>query len=111
MGVGIEESITHLLEAGADVIGSNCGHGMATLIGVAQEFQRLTDAPLIIQPNAGIPSLENEGVVYPESPATFAAGVPALLDAGVAIIGGCCGSTPAHIRALSEAVRARSGAA
>ncbi len=111
MGVSIEESITRLLEAGADIIGSNCGHGMITLIEVARDFGRLTDAPLIIQPNAGIPSLEDEGVVYPETPEAFAAGVPDLLAAGVAIIGGCCGSTPAHIRALSEAVRARSGAA
>ncbi len=107
MGVAVEDAGTQLRTAGADLVGSNCGYGMATMVEIAREFRRTTDAPLIIQPNAGLPVLGDDGVVYPETPASFAARVPDLLEAGVAIIGGCCGSTPDHIRAIRQAVDER----
>ena len=63
--------------------------------------------PLIAQPNAGIPVMEDGKPVYNQTPDRMAAEVPALLDAGVGIIGGCCGTTPEHIRAIAGAIRAR----
>jgi 5-methyltetrahydrofolate--homocysteine methyltransferase len=58
----------------------------------------------VAQPNAGLPRLDRGNLVYPESPEAMAAGVPRLLELGARVIGGCCGTTPAHIRAIVRAV-------
>ena len=107
MGVAIEEAVPRLLDEGVDVVGSNCGHGLETMIEVARSFREVTDAPLIIQSNAGLPALLDGNVIYSESPEMFAGRVPDLLDAGVSVIGGCCGTTPDHIRAVREVVDTR----
>jgi 5-methyltetrahydrofolate--homocysteine methyltransferase len=100
MGVNIERAAKGLAEAGAEVVGSNCGNGSETMVEIAREFARCTDAPLLIQPNAGLPKLIEGKNVYGESPEFMATQAAALLDLGVKIIGGCCGTTPGHIRAL-----------
>ncbi|MFC1500012.1 homocysteine S-methyltransferase family protein [Candidatus Zixiibacteriota bacterium] len=107
MGVSIEEATPRLLDEGVDVVGSNCGYGLDTMIEVARAFREVTDAPLIIQSNAGLPELVDGEVVYSETPEMFADRVPDLLDVGVSVIGGCCGTTPDHIRAIREAVDSR----
>jgi 5-methyltetrahydrofolate--homocysteine methyltransferase len=107
MGVAIEEAVPRLLEEGAAAVGSNCGHGLDTMVEVARAFREVTDAPLIIQSNAGLPELVDGEVVYSESPEMFARRVPDLIEAGVRIIGGCCGTTPDHIRAMRKVVDRR----
>ena len=106
MGVSIEKAASGLAEAGADVVGSNCGNGIENMIQIAQAFGRCSDLPLIIQSNAGLPKTEGGRVVYEETPAFMAEKAKRLLAAGVSIIGGCCGTTPAHIRALRQMVDA-----
>jgi 5-methyltetrahydrofolate--homocysteine methyltransferase len=104
MGVGIEEAAKGLEIAGADVIGSNCGNGIENMILIAREFKKYTKLPVLIQSNAGKPKLINDQVVYPETPEFMAEKAVQLISLGVEIIGGCCGTTPAHIRALRELV-------
>ena len=64
----------------------------------------LTDLPVMVQPNAGLPKLVNMKVVYDETPEQMVCGVEPLLEAGAAIVGACCGSTPEHIRAFRTAI-------
>jgi methionine synthase I (cobalamin-dependent) len=104
MGVSIAQAARGLAEAGADVVGSNCGNGSETMVEVAREFRAQTDLPVVIQPNAGLPEARGGRVVYPEGPERMAESAKALLRAGVAIIGGCCGTTPEHIRAIRAVV-------
>ncbi len=104
MGISVPEAAEGLSTAGANVLGSNCGNGIENMIKIAQEFKSVTSLPLLIQANAGIPVLKEGKSVYPETPEFFAEKVPALLDAGVSIIGGCCGTTPEHIRSIRKAV-------
>jgi methionine synthase I (cobalamin-dependent) len=93
-----------LTEAGADVLGSNCGNGSEIMVEIAREFRARTNLPVAIQPNAGLPEHRDGGVVYPETPDFMAGQARVLRDSGVAVIGGCCGTTPAHIRAIRQAV-------
>jgi len=104
MGVTIEQAVAGLLEAGADVIGSNCGNGIDNMVRIAEEFRKHTSCPLIIQSNAGLPRIENGLAVYTETPDFMAARADRLLDLGVSIVGGCCGTTPAHITAIRRVV-------
>ena len=104
MGVSIADAVEALVQAGADVIGSNCGNGLDKMIEIAREFHKVTDTPIIIQSNAGQPENQNGRLVYKESADFFADRVQQLISAGVSIIGGCCGTTPDHIRAIRRAV-------
>jgi 5-methyltetrahydrofolate--homocysteine methyltransferase len=106
MGVSIEQAASGLEAAGADAVGSNCGTGIETMVAIAREFRRHTRLPVVIQPNAGLPENRDGRIVYSESPEVFATHVGALIDAGVAMIGGCCGTGPGHIRAIRAAVDA-----
>jgi 5-methyltetrahydrofolate--homocysteine methyltransferase len=105
MGVSIPAAARGLQAAGADIIGSNCGFGIDTMIEVARQFRQHARVPIAIQANAGLPVTRNGVTVYPETPGHVAVRAPELLAAGVQIIGGCCGTTPAHIRALRALVR------
>jgi 5-methyltetrahydrofolate--homocysteine methyltransferase len=100
MGIGIEQAAKGLTDAGADIIGSNCGNGILNMIKIADEFKKYTTLPVIIQSNAGIPILKNGVSVFPETPEFMAEESRNLLQIGVKIIGGCCGTTPEHIAAL-----------
>ena len=104
MGTSVEQAAHGLLAAGADAVGSNCGNGIELMVEIARAFRAATDRPLIIQANAGIPEVRQGLVHYPETPEDFAAALPALIAAGVSVIGGCCGSDPAHIRAIRDAI-------
>ena len=79
---------------------------MEHMVAIARELTRVAKVPVAVQPNAGLPVTEGGSVVYKESPADMAARVPELLDLGVAVVGGCCGTTPDHVRALRQAVDA-----
>jgi 5-methyltetrahydrofolate--homocysteine methyltransferase len=97
----------NLLEAGADVVGMNCGRGPDRAIVIIREMRQVTDAPLVAYPNAGLPITTGDRVTYELDPDAMARDYPALLDAGAAIVGGCCGSGPEHIRKIAEVVRSR----
>ena len=107
MGHSIEQAARELTAAGADIVGSNCGNGSAVMVEIAREFRTRTDRPVAIQSNAGLPEHRAGEVVYPETPALMAAQADALADLGVALIGGCCGTTPAHIEAIRRVVDER----
>ena len=104
MGVSIADAIASLRAAGADVVGSNCGNGLDKMIEIAQEFKQLTTLPIMIQSNAGQPELSDGRLVYREAPDYFAERIHQLIEIGVSIIGGCCGTTPEHIRAIRRIV-------
>ena len=104
MGVSIEKACLELQEAGADLVGSNCGNGSLQMVAIAKEFRKFSRLPLLIQSNAGVPELRAGQVHYPETPATMAAMSRELVKAGVAVIGGCCGTTPEHTRAMRRAL-------
>lgn len=109
MGTTVEQACKGLAEAGADVIGSNCGNGIENMIKIAAEFKKYTDLPLIIQSNAGLPELIEGQLMYPESPSFMAERCEQLLGIGVNIIGGCCGTTPEHIAAIAKVVKEYNG--
>jgi 5-methyltetrahydrofolate--homocysteine methyltransferase len=109
MGVSVDEAAGGLEDAGADVIGSNCGNGIEEMVEIAAELNSHTSLPIIIQSNAGVPVAVEGGLRYDEGPDLFAEKVPSLIEAGVSIIGGCCGTTPEHIRAIRRAVDSHSG--
>jgi 5-methyltetrahydrofolate--homocysteine methyltransferase len=95
----------NLLTAGADVVGMNCGRGPDRAIVILREMRRVTDAPLVAYPNAGLPVTTADTVTYELGPEEMARDYPALLEAGAGIVGGCCGSDPRHIRRIAEVVR------
>ena len=104
MGTTVEQACTTLVEAGADIVGSNCGNGIDTMIEIARDFRKHSSVPVIIQSNAGLPENRDGELVYPESPEYMAEQVGRFMDLGVGIIGGCCGTTPDHIRAIRAAI-------
>jgi 5-methyltetrahydrofolate--homocysteine methyltransferase len=111
MGVSVAAAAAGLAEAGADVIGSNCGTGVEHMVAIAREFRRHATLPLLIQPNAGLPRMVGEATVYDETPEFLADKARGLLHVGVQILGGCCGTTPAHIAALRALVDGAPGGA
>jgi 5-methyltetrahydrofolate--homocysteine methyltransferase len=104
MGVDISRAVTELTNAGCDVLGSNCGNGSDQMIDIAAMFKELTDKPLLIRPNAGMPVLQEGRTVYLETPEYMADNCREMARIGVNIIGGCCGTTPSHIRAIERKV-------
>lgn len=101
------ECVDALLAEGAAGVGSNCGSGIDSMVRIARELRRVTSAPLLIQPSAGVPSEENCVLVFPETPEYFEPRIQELLDLGVQWIGGCCGATSEHIRVIRKAVDSR----
>jgi len=108
MGVTVEQACAGLVEAGANIVGSNCGNGIDKMVEIAGEFATHSSVPVIIQSNAGVPENVGGEVIYPESPEFMAQRVGQLIDLGVVIIGGCCGTGPDHIRAIRAAIDERS---
>jgi len=104
MGSSIQKAAAALEKAGADIVGSNCGDGMENMVGIAREFRKHSRLPVAIQGNAGLPVAEGTTLVYPETPKFVATKAMDLLQLGVQIIGGCCGTRPEHIRAIRQVV-------
>jgi 5-methyltetrahydrofolate--homocysteine methyltransferase len=111
MGVMPDRAAAFVEERGANIIALNCGTGMDMpgAASVAKIYRENCNLPVMVQPNAGLPVLENLKAVYKQLPADMALGVPAALDAGANIIGSCCGSTPEHTRAIREVVEKFNG--
>ncbi len=105
MGISPTDIASPLLAAGVAVIGTNCGNGSERMVEIVKELRAAApDTPILVHANAGMPVNRNGRDVFPETPADMAAHVPALLQAGADIIGGCCGTTPAHIAAIRAAI-------
>ena len=100
MGASPEDVARTLTDAGADVVGANCGQGIAGFVDICRRLHAATSRPIWIKANAGLPEVENGRTVYRTTPEAFAHHVPALLDAGASYIGGCCGTSPEFIAAL-----------
>jgi len=100
MGTTVEEAANRLAHAGADVVGANCGVGIEPYVAVCQRFARAVQLPVWIKPNAGLPQMSDGVVTYTTTPEEFAQHALRLRDAGASFIGGCCGTTPAFIRAV-----------
>lgn len=102
-GTTAEDCAVRLTDAGADVVGANCGDldpaQMATVVSL---LKSATSLPILAEPNAGKPELVGDETVFKMSPESFAAGVAQCLRAGARLVGGCCGTTPDHIRALAK---------
>ena len=109
MGVTPERAVQSMQEAGAHVVGSNCGNGIDNMVDIARRMRAETDGFLLIHSNAGIPAMRNGQIVYPETPEYMAQRFRDLADLGVNIMGGCCGTGPDHIRALAAAVGRQGG--
>jgi len=106
-GTSPEVAAVVLSSLGADLIGANCSTGPGELLDVMKAYRQATDLPLLAEPNAGMPELVNGETVYRESPQNMASFVELFRIAGVNLIGACCGSTPEHLRAMSEAFVSR----
>ncbi len=105
MGVRPAVFAARMAEAGADVLGTNCGTGIDDMIPIVQEMRaNACGLPLMAMPNAGMPVMEHGQTVFRETPAQMAGKVLRLVEAGATIVGGCCGTGPAHIAAMKAAV-------
>ena len=102
MGDSAEQCAQSLTDAGADVIGANCGDlDPAQMAVVVSYLKSATTLPVLAQPNAGRPKLISDKTVFDMSPAAFAAGIVECIRAGARLVGGCCGTSPEHIRAVA----------
>ncbi len=104
MGVDPARAASELAQAGADIVGSNCGNGIEQMIEITTVLREATDLPILIHANAGLPELVDGKTVFKQGPQDVAAWVSQLVDAGANIIGGCCGTTPEHIAAIKAVV-------
>lgn len=103
MGNSAEECAKQLTEAGADAIGANCGDlDPSQMAAVVSRLRLATKLPILAQPNAGKPRLVGGATRFDMAPEPFAAGIARCLQAGASIVGGCCGTSPAHIRAVAR---------
>lgn len=109
MGVGVEQFIDKVMGLGGEIIGTNCGNGTRLMLDIVKEIKRVIqekeeDNFVMAQPNAGKPKVVNGKTEFDEAPGDFKQIVPEYLDSGINIIGGCCGTTPEHIRVIREVV-------
>lgn len=100
MGTTPEQAAEALANAGADVVGANCGQGIAGFIPICRRLRAATALPIWMKANAGLPELVEGRPVYRTTPESFATHLPALVDAGATFVGGCCGTSPDFIRGL-----------
>lgn len=105
MGISPSEMTKVLVDAGASVIGANCGNGIADMIGIVKEIRKANQfIPVLIHANAGMPHYCDGKTTFPESPDDMANRVAEIVSAGANVIGGCCGTTPDHICAIHQVV-------
>jgi len=105
MGNTPEQVARELSDAGADVIGANCGQGIAGFLSICERLHAATDRPIWIKPNAGLPVVIEDRVQYDATPEAFALLVPKLFQAGASFVGGCCGTSPDFIRAIRQVLK------
>jgi 5-methyltetrahydrofolate--homocysteine methyltransferase len=104
MGNTPEQAAAELTEAGADVIGANCGVGIAAYVPICTRLKANTDKPVWIKANAGLPEIVDGRTIWKTSPEEFSSFAPALIEAGANFLGGCCGTRPEFIAATLKAL-------
>jgi len=105
MGISPAEMVAELIPEGVDILGANCGNGIEGMIQIVNEIRSCnSEIPILIHANAGMPVFKDGITLFPETPEQTAGFVQAIIEAGVNIIGGCCGTTPEHIRQISRVV-------
>jgi 5-methyltetrahydrofolate--homocysteine methyltransferase len=106
MGVTAAQAAVAARDAGADIIALNCGKGMDMTCAArcVREYHAACNLPVMAQPNAGSPVIQDGKITYMQTPEAMARELPGLLDAGTSIVGACCGSTPEHIRRMRPIV-------
>ena len=106
MGTSPAEMAEQLISAGADIIGANCGNGIRDMVEITEIIRKTNpEIPILIHANAGAPVYHEGKTIFPETPAEMVEYVEALVGAGANIIGGCCGTTPEHIRQISRKLK------
>jgi len=106
MGISPAEAAIACVEAGADIIGTNCGNGLKNMIKIVEQMRKIAaDIPILVHANAGLPEIRNGETVYPETPEQMKALIPEVIRAGASIIGGCCGTTPDHIEIIKNTIK------
>jgi 5-methyltetrahydrofolate--homocysteine methyltransferase len=106
MGITPSEMVEAIKNAGADVIGANCGNGFEQMIDIVKDIRTIDKStPVLVHANAGLPVYKNGETIFPETPDMMASRVNELVSCGANIIGGCCGTTPAHIQALVKELK------
>ena len=106
MGVSTSEMVNAIKEAGADVIGTNCGNGFEQMIDIVSEIRKVDSTiPILVHANAGFPIYKDGETIFPETPEMMSSRVNELIKCGANIVGGCCGTTPKHIQALAQAIK------
>ncbi len=105
MGATVKEAVDAAIKAGAEIIGANCGNGFEGMVEIVREIRTFEKTkPVLIHANAGMPKNIGGKTVFPETPLMMAKRTEDLILAGANIIGGCCGTTPAHIKAIKSVV-------
>ena len=104
-GTPPEVGVCVLQSLGVDAVGVNCSTGPEGMISIIEKMAEYATVPLIAKPNAGLPELEGRETVYRMTPEEFASTGKRLIEAGATFVGGCCGTTPEHVKALAEAVK------
>lgn len=105
-GEGLEDIVAVIGSMAVDVLGINCGLSLTQNLEALKRLGQLTDKPIWFKPNAGIPVMNEDGVpIYPIAPVEMGAAVPRWIEAGAQIVGGCCGTSPVHLREISKQVR------
>jgi len=106
MGVTPEAYTRKMLELGVDVLGTNCGNGLSGMVEIVRTIRKTAPGhPILIHANAGLPEMKGTEVHYPETPEIMSALIPEIIRAGATIVGGCCGTTPEHIRAIKAEIK------
>lgn len=103
-GVTIEEAVDRMGAAGCEIIGANCGRGHGEMVEFIRCMRELTSLPILAQPSAGLPQMEHGRPVWPETPVRIVDNIKRMLELGVSVIGGCCGTGPEHIRTIRAIV-------
>lgn len=104
-GTDAETAVVVLQSLGADAVGLNCSTGPDKMHTMVASMKRVANVPIIVKPNAGLPELVDGETVFNMTPEVFAKEMEILLEQGVSIVGGCCGTTPEHIRSLAEQIK------
>ena len=108
MGISPADMVLAMKDSGASVVGTNCGNGIKQMIDIVKEMRTVDSSiPLLVHANAGRPVYKNGETVFPETPEVMALNVKELISCGANIVGGCCGTTPAHIAALVNEIRVK----
>lgn len=106
MGISPAEMTSSLKDAGVDIIGTNCGNGMKNMAEIVKEIRSADETiPILVHANAGIPVYRDGKTLFPETPEEMSGLVIPVVEAGASIVGGCCGTTPAHISMIKKSLK------